>query len=73
MTEQYDYENLKIEFLDYMTSIEEFMNTVDILNGYQKYYCCEYKNFWRFEKIIELIQQEKNEILLKAQEIKQII
>lgn len=59
MTEKCDYENLKIEFLDYMTSIEEFMNTVDILNGYHKYYCCEYKNFWRFEKIIELIQQEK--------------
>jgi hypothetical protein len=41
MTEKCDYENLKIEFLDYMTSIEEFMNTVDILNGYQKYYCCD--------------------------------
>ena len=73
MTNNQDYKALRVEFLDYITSIEEFMNTVEILYGYHKYYLSEYKNFWRFEKVIELIQKEKNEIISKSNEIKHLI
>lgn len=64
---------LKIEFLDYVTHIEEFMNTIDILNGYQKYYEGEYNNFWRFSRVINMMLEEKSQILLKSQEIKNLI
>lgn len=66
-------DELRVEVSDYITKIEMFLNTVDILNGYQKFYAEKYSNFWRFEEIINLLQESKKDILLKSAIIKQLI